>query len=318
MKLYFVTSNTHKIKAAKKYLEDIVEIQSISFDLPEIQGDSRSVAIKKAQDAYQKINAPLIIVDSSFRIKALNDFPDAYANYVEHTLKEDGILKLMENIKDRRASYVDTLVYIDKYGLEIFESETEGTISLESLKKDAEPFDNIFIKNGDEYPVAYYDKNADTIYENPTYLEFKEFLQKRHVARGITFFDDKVLLLHRIRKENDKYLEYYAIPGGGVEENESLEEAVVRELEEETNIKVKINSYLGKETYAIGVCYYYYTEYQSGDIELRGEEKEQNNPDNFYEIKLIKVKDLSKITTLGIAENMILKAYDIYQNNQNK
>ncbi len=318
MKLYFVTSNPHKIKAAKKLLKDVVDIQSISFELPEIQGDSRSVAIRKAQDAYQKIGEPLIIVDSAFKIKALNDFPDSYANYVEHTLKDDGILKLMKDVDNRSASYVDTLVYIDKYGLEIFENETLGTISKESLQGDFEPFDKIFIKNEDQYPIAYYDKQADTIYENDTYLKLKEFLEKRHVARGITFFDDKVLLLHRIRKENSEYLEYYAIPGGGKEDKETLEDAVVRELKEEASIKVKINSYLGKETYATGVCYYYFTEYQSGSIELGGEEKAQNNPDNFYEIKLIKVSELPKIETLGIAKDMILKAYNIFKDNQNK
>ena len=135
----------------------------------------------------------------------------------------------------------------------------------------------------------------------------KKFLEKRKVARGITFFDDKVLLLHRIRKGNE-LLEYYAIPGGGVEENETMEEAVVRELKEETSIDVKINSYLGMEAYDMGVCYYYVTEYKAGEIQLGGEEKAQNNPDNFYEIELVPTSNLDKIKIYGFGVEMIKKA----------
>ncbi len=308
MKLYFVTSNPHKIKACKKVLDGIVDIQSISFDLPEIQATSREVAIRKSKDAYQKLQSPLIIVDSAFQIKALDDFPDAYANYVEHTLKDTGILKLMEGETDRRASYLDTLVYIDKYGYQVFEDETKGLISETSYPGVGEPYDKIFIRDGDEFPVIYYDNLGDTIYENKTYLMLKEFLEKRKVARGITFFDDKVLLLHRKRREGNEILEYYAIPGGGVEENETREEAVVRELKEETSIDVKINAYLGMEAYDTGVCYYYVTEYKTGEIELGGEEKAQNNPDNFYEIELVPITNLDKIKIYGLGVEMIKKA----------
>ncbi len=318
MKLFFVTGNPHKIKAAKKYLDGLVELQSIQFDLKEIQAPSRIVAIRKAQDAFKRLGVPLIVVDSSFRIKALKDFPDAYAHYVEETLKDDGILKLMDGEKNRTASYVDTLVYIDKYGYQVFESETKGKISEESFKGEGEPFDKIFIRDKDQYPVAYYDNLGDTIYENSTYFDFSNFLKKRRVSRGITFFGDKVLLLHRKRKEKNKYLEYYAIPGGGIEKDETPEMAVIREVKEETSIDVSLKEYLGMETYDTGVCYYFYTEYKSGEIELGGEEKENNNPDNFYETSLIKIEDLKKITTLGIARDMILKAYEHYKNNQDK
>ncbi len=314
MKLFFVTSNPHKIKAARKYLEKSLEIQSISFDLPEIQGTSRDVAIRKAKDAYKKIGKPLFIVDSSFKIKALNDFPDAYASYVEHTLKDTGILKLMEGETDRRASYVDTLVYIDKYGYQVFISETKGLISDTSFEGSGEPFDKIFIRNKDQFPIAYYDNLGDTIYQNKTYLKLKEFFQKRKVARGITFFDDKVLLLHRKRTEGKERLEYYSIPGGGLENSETPEDAVIREMEEETSIKIKINAYLDFEEYDTGVCYYFYTEYQSGEIALSGEEKEKNNPDNFYEIALVPVNELTNLKMYGLGISMIEKAYKIYQN----
>ena len=50
----------------------------------------------------------------------------------------------------------------------------------------------------------------------------------------------KILLMHRIKDGR----EYFVFPGGGVEENESLESALVREIKEEFNIDIKIEKLL--------------------------------------------------------------------------
>lgn len=41
-----------------------------------------------------------------------------------------------------------------------------------------------------------------------------------------------------IKRKNDPFRDYWALPGGFVDENEDLEVAAIRELEEETQIKV--------------------------------------------------------------------------------
>jgi ADP-ribose pyrophosphatase YjhB (NUDIX family) len=61
-------------------------------------------------------------------------------------------------------------------------------------------------------------------------------IEKRIAARGIIFQGDLILLMYTSRY-ND-----YSLPGGGVDENESIAEGLVRELKEETgarNIKVE-------------------------------------------------------------------------------
>lgn len=138
--------------------------------------------------------------------------------------------------------------------------------------------------------------------------------EKRKVSRGILFIDDKVLLLKRIRKENNKYLHYYAIPGGGIEEFETKEEACIREIKEETNLLVSINKYLTKEEYEMGICYYFFVNYQGGIPTLGGIEKELNNKDNYYEIKLIDINSLDNIFIYGIGKSVIKEAYKIYKN----
>lgn len=54
---------------------------------------------------------------------------------------------------------------------------------------------------------------------------------------GVVIHDNKVLLVRRVRGEDTGE---WAIPGGFVEKKEKIEDAIVREVEEETNIKVKV------------------------------------------------------------------------------
>src|SRR3989344_5095980 len=52
---------------------------------------------------------------------------------------------------------------------------------------------------------------------------------------AIIIKDDKILLIHRIKNGQ----EYYVFPGGALEEGETSEEAIARELKEELGIDIK-------------------------------------------------------------------------------
>lgn len=54
----------------------------------------------------------------------------------------------------------------------------------------------------------------------------------------ITKIEQSVFFLLLIKRKNDPFRDYWALPGGFVDENEDLEVAAMRELEEETQIKV--------------------------------------------------------------------------------
>ena len=56
---------------------------------------------------------------------------------------------------------------------------------------------------------------------------------------GIIPMEDGFALMHRVGviKRKD-YQEYYTFPGGGLEENETLEQGVIREIKEEFGIDV--------------------------------------------------------------------------------
>lgn len=136
---------------------------------------------------------------------------------------------------------------------------------------------------------------------------------KRVCARGITFIDDSILLIERYKREDDSLLHYYSIPGGGVEDNESLEEAAIRETKEETTIDTKMIKFLEKEEYNTGIVYWFMLEYLSGTPLLGGEELERNNPDNSYKVVLIKMKDIDQINILGEGKRIVKECFKDYQ-----
>ena len=58
---------------------------------------------------------------------------------------------------------------------------------------------------------------------------------------GIVPMNDGLILMHRKNVvRNQDYQEYYTFPGGHLEEGETLEEGVIREIKEEYGIDVKV------------------------------------------------------------------------------
>ena len=65
---------------------------------------------------------------------------------------------------------------------------------------------------------------------------------------GIIPMGDGFALMHRIGVQNHPVGEYYVFPGGGQEENETLEDGAIREIKEEFGIDVEIVEKLYEET----------------------------------------------------------------------
>ena len=132
-------------------------------------------------------------------------------------------------------------------------------------------------------------------------------MEKRVSARAIIIEDGELLAMFRRKKKDDgSYKEYYVIPGGGVEDNETLEETCVREIKEEFNVDVKILGYLGSDEKETTVGHFFHAEIIDGIPTLGGEENDRNNPDNYYEIRKINIDMLDDINI--DAKDLIIKA----------
>lgn len=135
---------------------------------------------------------------------------------------------------------------------------------------------------------------------------------KRINGRAIIFDKDEIILMFRRKRINGQIKEYYAIPGGGKEEFETIEEAVKREIKEEFNLEIEVKDLLGIVEDELNIGYVYYTSIISGDLHLGGEELEHNSQDNYYEIRKLKIKDIDNYDILEENKELIKKAYKIY------
>lgn len=99
-------------------------------------------------------------------------------------------------------------------------------------------------------------------------------------AVGIILHDEQVLVMKR---DHDQH-HYYTLPGGGVEVHETIEEAVIREIKEETSLDVEvIRLVYHHDLLEDSDQYFYACRYLSGTPTLGGEEYEETRRGNIHE-----------------------------------
>ena len=120
-------------------------------------------------------------------------------------------------------------------------------------------------------------------------------------SRAIVISNGRLAMIHR--RKNGK--EYFVVPGGGVEDYETIEEAVKRELWEETSLKLtKSKPWFGGDYWG-GHIYYFLCEAEGEKLELLGEEKERNTKDNWYRPEWVDLSMLKELTVYP--ENLVEK-----------
>ena len=72
---------------------------------------------------------------------------------------------------------------------------------------------------------------------------------KRVRAFNAIIHKGKIAMIYNIEPER----KYWTLPGGGVENNENLEETAIREAYEEANLNIRIIRYLYKNEYNNGI-----------------------------------------------------------------
>ena len=116
--------------------------------------------------------------------------------------------------------------------------------------------------------------------------------KKRERARAIIVRDGKFVSMYREKQGRI----YYTFPGGGIEENESEEACVKREVFEEFGIIVepikKVYTYENK----ISKEHFYLAKWLSGEFGSgKGEEFQENQNNGIYIPKLIEISDIPKL-----------------------
>lgn len=121
-------------------------------------------------------------------------------------------------------------------------------------------------------------------------------MEKRVSSRGIIIEGNSIYTMFRRKiKEDGTVKEYYVIPGGGINESETLEENVKRELKEEFSITADIKGYLGCEETENTIEHFFHCGIEEGVPTLGGEEKARCTETNYYEVRKVLLEELDHI-----------------------
>jgi XTP/dITP diphosphohydrolase len=149
--LYFASTNHNKYLEIESILQKYcISVVFSKLVLTEIQSDSiEEIAIEKSKYAFTEISRPVIVEDDGLFIYELNGFPGQYSSYVYKTIGNDGILKLMNNSKQRSAVFKSSLAFSDDMNHYGFTGEAEGRIAFD-ITEGGWGYDPIFIPNGSD------------------------------------------------------------------------------------------------------------------------------------------------------------------------
>ncbi len=139
MELMFVTSNSSKVKLANERLGryGITVLQVLKEVLEPQLFNVEEVAISKAEQLSKKLRRPFIVEDSGLYINKLNGFPGALMKPILDSIGGIGLLKLMENEKDRKILVKSVLVYCNPktHTIKSFLGVYSGTLSKQQKGK---------------------------------------------------------------------------------------------------------------------------------------------------------------------------------------
>ncbi len=142
-------------------------------------------------------------------------------------------------------------------------------------------------------------------------------MRKRVTLFVVDTVDDKILMIHRNREGN----EYYIVPGGGVEDGETVVEAAHREADEETGLVIELGDLLWKRPFSTPaqngeiidqIEYAYLITQFSGTLQLRGPEFHRQSETNQYSLEWMPLTEFPNgiVYPSGMDKGQLLAAID--------
>ncbi len=127
------------------------EIPHIKLDLVEIQSiKGEEVIAAKLLEAYQQIQAPVMVEDTGLYVNAWNGFPGALIKWPIESVGLEGLCRMLDAFEDRSA-YAQTIIgiYDGEGDPQYFEGRVEGRIASKAIGENGFGWDKIFIPKGE-------------------------------------------------------------------------------------------------------------------------------------------------------------------------
>jgi len=151
MRISVITSNPGKVREYQRYFEGL-GIETVHMKVPydEIQSSDLEEVVRKGMDELKsKGISNFIIDDSGLFIDRLGGFPGVWSAYVQKTIGNEGILKLMADVDPRDAAF-KCCIGCNMNGKDIIVTGVcDGVILNEERGNEGFGYDPIFSHDGD-------------------------------------------------------------------------------------------------------------------------------------------------------------------------
>jgi len=149
--VFFATNNINKFDEARMVLaESRIALGMLRVKPSEIQSESlEEIARASVVEAFEICRLPVAVEDAGLFVEALSGFPGPYAAYTYKTLGNEGLLKLMRKVDNRKATFKSVIAYLSSHSEspKCFEGVVTGEIVCDERRKSGSMgfgFDPIF------------------------------------------------------------------------------------------------------------------------------------------------------------------------------
>ena len=135
MIINFVSGNQGKVREISNIIKKSllnIEIRQLDIDLPEYQGDSEFIVMKKLKEARKNagnIEGAILVEDSSLLLNAYSGLPGPYIKYFLKAVGPEGIYKMVTPYEDHTATAQCIMgLQLSNDEPRLFTGKTEGEI----------------------------------------------------------------------------------------------------------------------------------------------------------------------------------------------
>ena len=144
-----VTGNPNKLREAREICGE--QLVSHALDLPEIQSlDLREVLQRKGEEAWRRLQRPVIVEDTSLALHGMNGFPGPLVKWMLDAIGPDGIARQAIATGNPGVAAICGLVYRDGDQEVIVEGTTRGELVLPARGGEGFGWDPVFLPEGSD------------------------------------------------------------------------------------------------------------------------------------------------------------------------
>lgn len=131
--IYATTNNDKFKKAAVNLLPFSITLQQETIEMREMQtNDGEQIAYHKAEQAYQKLQKPVLVNDDTWSIPALRGFPSTAMKLCNDYLLAEDWLRLMHGVENRKILLISYYAFHDGHKIKILRDISERQILLQA------------------------------------------------------------------------------------------------------------------------------------------------------------------------------------------